>query len=180
MQHWDLSCGAAALATVLKYHFGEDTDERTVAQGLVQRDIYLDDPEILQKQHGFSLLDLKQYVDRIGYRGAGYGGLELAHLEDMAPLIVPIRVLGYNHYVVFNGRHGDRVSFADPAFGQRTMSRQAFERAWLSLPGIGRVGFTIKRNGETADHGPARAPLKMVPRPDDRIVRQAMLFRLFK
>jgi len=34
-QTYDYSCGSAALATLLNYHFGEDFEERQVIQGLL-------------------------------------------------------------------------------------------------------------------------------------------------
>ena len=37
MQQWDASCGAAALATVMTYHFGDPVSERAVASGLMKQ-----------------------------------------------------------------------------------------------------------------------------------------------
>jgi predicted double-glycine peptidase len=36
-QHWDLSCGAAAVATLLTYQLGEPVSEREAALGMLQR-----------------------------------------------------------------------------------------------------------------------------------------------
>ena len=33
VQQWDLSCGAAALATLLKYQYGDPVSERDIAKG---------------------------------------------------------------------------------------------------------------------------------------------------
>ena len=66
VQKWDLSCGAAALATLLNYQHGDRVAEREIARGLIQRPEYLADPSRVRAQQGFSLLDLKRYVDQAG------------------------------------------------------------------------------------------------------------------
>ena len=55
VQKWDISCGAAALATLLKYQHGEDVTERQVALALMSRPEYLQLPEIVRLRQGFSL-----------------------------------------------------------------------------------------------------------------------------
>jgi predicted double-glycine peptidase len=37
IQKWDTSCGAAAMATVLTYHFNDPVSEREVANGLLRQ-----------------------------------------------------------------------------------------------------------------------------------------------
>lgn len=143
VQNWDLSCGAAALATILNYQLEDPVSEREIALGLISRDKYLTHPELVRAQLGFSLLDLKRYVDRRGYRGIGYGSLELQDLIDLAPIMVPVDLIGYPHFVVFRGTRGNRALFADPAFGNRTMLIQKFEHAWISYPEMGKVGFVV-------------------------------------
>lgn len=144
MQEWDLSCGAAALTTLLRYQHGLDLTEKTVASSLVKRQEYIDNPDLLRVKQGFSLLDLKRYVDNLGYSGNGYGRLDLNNLIKLAPLLVPVRLEGYNHFVVFRGVAGKRVLLADPAWGNRIMSKQRFMDAWMNLPDLGRVGFSVQ------------------------------------
>src|SRR6476660_1524200 len=62
IQKWDLSCGAAALGTLLRYQFGEPVTEKEIARGLMSRAEYIGHPELLQVREGFSLLDLKRFV----------------------------------------------------------------------------------------------------------------------
>ena len=73
LQQWELSCAAAALATILRYQYGIPATERTVALGLINRKEYLSNPDFLRIRQGFSLLDLKRYVDNLGYEGLGLG-----------------------------------------------------------------------------------------------------------
>lgn len=161
VQEWDLSCGAAALATLLNYQHGDQISEREIAKGLIEREEYIENPALVRVRQGFSLLDLKRYVDERGYRGIGYGQLTLDDLIKQAPIMVPISSHGYNHFVVFRGALGNRVLLADPAFGNRTMLAAKFENAWLNYPRFGRVGFVI------AQQDGSLPPNRMAPRPDD-------------
>jgi predicted O-linked N-acetylglucosamine transferase (SPINDLY family)/predicted double-glycine peptidase len=161
VQQWDLSCGAAALATLLNYQHGDPISEREIAKGLIQREEYLAEPLLVRARHGFSLLDLKRYVEERGYRGIGYGQLTLDDLLERAPIMVPIRSRGYNHFVVFRGARGNRVLLADPAFGNQTMLAAAFESSWLDYPKFGHVGFVVER----ADGAPP--PNQLAPAPSD-------------
>jgi uncharacterized protein len=161
VQQWDLSCGAAALATLLIYQHGDPVSEREIARGLIQREEYLAEPLLVRARHGFSLLDLKRYVEERGYQGIGYGKLTLEDLIDRAPIMVPVRFYGYNHFVVFRGALGNRVLLADPAFGNRTMSAKKFEAAWLDYPKFGKVGFVVARIDD------APPPNQLAPRPLD-------------
>jgi uncharacterized protein len=145
LQQWDISCAAAALATILNHQHGDPVTERQIALTLIQRPEYIADPELVRRRQGFSLLDLKRYVDARGYQGTGFGRLRLADLEARAPIMVPIDTYGYNHFVVFRGRHGNRVMLADPAFGNRTMTVERFMGAWIDFPGLGHVGFVVER-----------------------------------
>ena len=161
VQNWDLSCGAAALGTILKYQYDDPVSEREIAKELIRRDKYLDDPSLVRNQNGFSLLDLKDTSISRGYTGIGYGRLELDDLIERAPMIVPISANGYAHFVVFRGSRGNRVLLADPAWGNRTLTLDEFERAWLVYPEFGRVGFVVAQgDGALADN-------RLAPRPDD-------------
>jgi len=145
VQQWDLSCGAAALATLLNYQHGDPVTEREVALGMMAREEYVANPAIVTIRQGFSLLDMKRYVERLGYDGVGLGRLTFEDLVDRAPLIVPINARGYQHFVVFRGMKGNRVLVADPAFGNRTMTRSRFDDVWMNLGDLGRVGFEVRR-----------------------------------
>ena len=161
IQNWDLSCGAAALATILNYQHGDPVSEREIATGLMSRTEYLENPMLVSFRQGFSLLDLKRFVDGRGYNGVGLGQLTLEHLVARAPMIVPINVYGYQHFVVFRGMLGNRVLLADPAFGNRTMLRSEFENAWLAFGEVGHVGFIVKRRDGLFP------PNRLEPKPGD-------------
>jgi predicted double-glycine peptidase len=135
-QQWDLSCGAAALATVLAYQHGDPIPEKEIARAMIRRT----DPLRVKIRGGFSLLDLKRYVESRGYTGVGYTKLTLDALEKFGPTLVPLRLKGYDHFVVFKGITGGDVLFADPAFGNRRLPIDAFNEAWIS-----KIGFLVRR-----------------------------------
>ena len=145
IQSWDLSCGAAALATLLKYEWGTPVTEKQVANGLMARREYIENPTLVQIREGFSLLDLKRYVEAHGFKGEGLGQLDFNDLIENAPIMVPVNALGYNHFVIFRGVMRDRVLLADPAWGNRTMTTDKFQRMWLDYgKEMGHVGFIVK------------------------------------
>ncbi len=127
-QHTDFSCGAASLATILKYAYGRDVTEAQVIQGLFK----VSDPQIVRTK-GFSLLDLKDYVETLGFRGRGYK-IEPRLLDRIRiPVIVLLDISGYKHFVVFEKAEGDRVYVGDPALGNRVMTREDFVKSWNDI-----------------------------------------------
>ena len=161
VQNWDLSCGAAALATILNFQHGDPVSEREIALGMMTRQEYLENPLLVRIRRGFSLLDMRRFVETRGYEGIGLGRLSFEDLLGNAPLIVPINVHGYQHFVVFRGTFGNRVLLADPAYGNRTMLRSRFEEAWIDFPKIGHVGFLVKRRDNLIP------PNQLAPTPSD-------------
>jgi predicted double-glycine peptidase len=152
-QKFDLSCGAAALATILKYQHGESLSERDVALSLMTRKEYLLDPSLVQQRQGFSLLDLKRAANAAGYSATGYGRLSLEEMLSRAPIIVPIQTNGYNHFVVVRGVYSNRILLADPAWGNRTMLVEEFVNTWIDFPGFGHVGLTVDRRDGSPPSG---------------------------
>lgn len=150
IQEWDLSCGAAALTTLFRYQHGEDVTEKEVATTLMKREEYIKDPTLIRRREGFSLADLKRDADARGYKGVGYGKLQLKDLVARAPIIVSIMTRGYNHFVVFRGMRGNRVLLADSAWGNRTMMIDEFMDSWIDYPKLGRIGFVVQRRDDVA------------------------------
>lgn len=167
VQKYDLSCGAAALATLFNYQHNDPIAERDIAIGLMNRAEYIKNPLIVRIREGFSLLDLKRFAETRGYQGMGYGKLSLENLVEKAPIIVPINLKGYNHFVVFRGMYGNRVLLADPAWGNRTMLIRTFMESWLESPKLGKIGFVVNRSD-----GAAPATHHLVPSLDEFVMLQ--------
>ena len=139
-QGWDISCGAAALSTILTHHFGTPYTEATIAVSILANT----DPALVRERGGFSLLDLKRFAEAVGYTADGYANVTLDDLADRGgPAILPVHFGGLDHFVVFRGRVGGRVLIGDPAFGNLTFSEQRFLKAWPSG-----IAFFVDRPGE--------------------------------
>jgi len=130
-QKYDYSCGASALATLLTFHFGEETSEKRVME-LILKDKTQTEIEKIIKE-GFSLLGLKEATEKLGYFGGMYR-LKLKHLKKLrAPVILFIQPKGYRHFVVFKGIKGDRVYLADPSRGNVRISIHRFQEEWEGI-----------------------------------------------
>lgn len=124
-QQQDWSCGSAAVATVLTFHYAHPITERDALEAMFARG----DQQRIQRE-GFSLLDLKRYLDSLGYEANGYEtGLDKL-AEAGIPAIVVINDRGYNHFVVVKGIRNGSVLVGDPAKGLRVLSREHFDRMW--------------------------------------------------
>ena len=137
LQKWDTSCGAAALATVLTYSLQDPVSERDVARGMLR----MTEPLKVKYRGGFSLLDMKHFVELRGLKGNGFRGMSLDQLLALQSPIVPIAQYGNPHFVVVRGLDSyGRLNIADPGFGNRTMSVKNFEAVWR-----GGIGFVVTR-----------------------------------
>ncbi len=127
-QHYDFSCGSAAVATLLNYHYDWPTDERSVLLSMMA----LGDQEKIRRE-GFSLLDMKRYLKSIGFNANGYRA-NLAKLESVGiPAIALINHNGYLHFVVIKGVRKDVVLIGDSALGLRVVDRGDFEKMWNNI-----------------------------------------------
>jgi predicted double-glycine peptidase len=126
-QRWDLSCGAAALSTLLTYDFKDNTPESAIVVWILHRT----DPALVRARGGFSLLDLKHFVQARGYQAEGFSDMSLDELASQkSSVIVPVRLKGFDHFVVVKSVIGDRVFLADPGFGNVTMKTNRFKEIW--------------------------------------------------
>jgi hypothetical protein len=126
-QKWDVSCGAAALSTVLTYDFKDPTEETAIVVWLLHRV----DGKRVRDRGGFSLLDLKHFAEARGYHSEGFSGMTMEDLAlEKTSVITPIRAKGVDHFVVVKGIVAGHVLLADPAFGNMTMRVDQFEKLW--------------------------------------------------
>lgn len=124
-QQYDYSCGSAAVATLLRHHYGLSVNEGDVFQSM-----YAVGDQARIQDVGFSMLDMKRYLEE---RGFAADGLRLS-LDRLASLDVPAIALitrdGYRHFVVVKGVSESEVLVGDPTFGLQTYSRADFEAVW--------------------------------------------------
>lgn len=126
-QKYDYSCGSAAVATLLTYHYQRPVSEEDAIKFMYSRG----DQAKIQRE-GFSLLDIKTYLESYGYKADGFQVPLDKLIATSTPAITLIRDNGYNHFVVVKGVRDDTVLLGDPVVGSRIMSRADFEKLWVS------------------------------------------------
>ncbi|MBV8260774.1 MAG: C39 family peptidase [Paraburkholderia sp.] len=127
-QQFDYSCGAAALATLLKYGYGIDIPEPE----LIRQMMVFSTPEVVVK-NGFSMLDMKKFVETIGLRGRGFRVNTDALYHLQIPVLVLMNIDGYEHFVIVKHAENGRIFIADPALGNRIVAEDDFAKTWNGL-----------------------------------------------
>jgi hypothetical protein len=124
-QRFDFSCGSAALATLLRYHYGRPLTEQDTFVGM-----WRDGDRAAIRKVGFSLLDMKRYLASLNLRADGFKvSLDQIRKTNL-PGIALITVKGYRHFVVVKGVTDGEILLGDPSTGLRAMSRDEFQKAW--------------------------------------------------
>ncbi|WP_153020675.1 C39 family peptidase [Pseudomonas sp. BMS12] len=127
-QRTDFSCGAAALASILNEAYGWGLSEEMVIRGMLRAG----DTELIHSQ-GFSMLDMKNYVESLGMRARGYR-IEAQRLASIkVPTIVLLNVRGYKHFVVLLRTDNDWVYVGDPVLGHKKMTIDDFSQGWNGI-----------------------------------------------
>jgi predicted double-glycine peptidase len=128
-QERDISCGSAALATILKFQYGDAVTETELIKSILK---HVAAKEV-SRRGGFTLLDLKKVAVDLGYDVKGYkmNVEQLAKLD--VPALVPVTIRGYKHFVVYRGMVEDRVIIADPSFGNTLVDGATFQRIWQQI-----------------------------------------------
>jgi uncharacterized protein len=127
-QRYDFSCGSAALATLLHYHYGVSANEETTFNGMWDAG----DREAIRKA-GFSLLDMKRYLATIKLEAQGFRVTLDQIAETRIPGIALTVTNGYRHFVVIKGVSDKSVLIGDPARGLMRVDRAEFEKTWDGL-----------------------------------------------
>jgi predicted double-glycine peptidase len=154
-QRFDYSCGAAALATILRYGFGDNATEREILEDLFE--LLSDEETEIARREGFSLLHLQRAAQTHGYNAQGFrlAPDQLGLLGG--PVIVYIEPRGYQHFAVLRGVRGDRIHLADPSRGNVRMPAYEFLDSWLQDDGTGII-FVVEPASGPPD---AEAPLRL-------------------
>lgn len=128
-QKRDFSCGAAALATICRYYWGDDVTENQVL-GVVEKN--LTQEELKERfENGLAISDLRLAAVKMGYLST-IGRLSMVELIKVkVPLIVAIRLEETNHFVVVKGIANGWVFVADPSRGNLRIPQFEFERQWI-------------------------------------------------
>jgi len=127
-QKTDFSCGAAALATILRQAYWLDVDEEHVIKGML-----VNSDQGLVRTQGFSMLDMKRYVESIGMRARGYR-IPPDKLEAVTiPVVVLMEIRGYKHFVVMQRAQKGWVYIGDPVLGHKRYTHDDFVKGWNGI-----------------------------------------------
>lgn len=145
-QQYDYSCGSAAVASLLTYHYDRPTSEADAFRAMWA----VGDQASIRKL-GFSLLDMKRYLAQQGLRADGFR-VSLDKVEAARiPAITLINTSGYRHFVVIKGIRDGKVLVGDPALGVRIYPRKQFEAIWEGIVFIVRDETEVGRRNFNTD-----------------------------
>lgn len=144
MQKRDYSCGAAALATVAKYYWGDNVDEEFFL-AILDHLLTVEEAED-RVENGLAMTDLRRAAVEAGY-SAVVGKVSFEKLtESKVPLVVGITVDGFDHFVVYRGTDGLYVYLADPIRGNLRVRSNEFIKEWQknAILAIAKPGVKVK------------------------------------
>ncbi|EDN70845.1 Peptidase C39, bacteriocin processing [Beggiatoa sp. PS] len=172
MQHFDYSCGAGAMATLMRYYFQENITEQEILDDIMRN---LDETEIKnRKEEGFSLFDLQQFAKRRGYQAVGVKLPWSALPKLRGPILVYLETPDYLHFAILRGVKGDRIFLADPGRGNLRMSVAEFSKEWDGIALVlGKKGF------RTSTNYPLKIREEELIRNELNVVRNRGLYRRF-
>lgn len=154
-QKFDFSCGSASLATLLRHQYGIAVSEPDVFRGM-----WTSGDRAQIKRLGFSLLDMKRYLQQRGLEANGYEVTLKQVADARTPGIALLNVEGYKHFVVVKGVSASEVLVGDPSTGLHSLPTAAFQKMWNG------VYFVLEEprrpglfNASTQWSSYARAPL---------------------
>lgn len=124
-QRYDFSCGSAAVATLLTYHYDRPTAESTPFRAMWN----LGDKPVIRKV-GFSMLDMRNYLQSIGYRAEGFKLKPEQLYQVKRPVIVLLDLDGFKHFVVVKGQTKDQVLVGDSVLGLKKYPTKEFHKYW--------------------------------------------------
>lgn len=163
-QQYDFSCGSAAVATLLTFHYGHEISEWDSFRAMWEAG----DQDAI-RELGFSMLEMKTFLESIGYKVEGYR-MSLDQLASFdRPSIVLLEQDGYKHFVVLKGASRDRFLIGDPMTGVKTYSVEELGSQWngIALAIVAGPSDRLPTYNSSQDWSPwATAPVANAATPD--------------
>lgn len=128
-QEYDYSCGSATLATILKYYYTLEVDEKTILDDILESKNLSkkDKSEFENSQMNLSFYDLATYTNSLNFKAIGLS-LDLDSLKKLqVPVILFVKVRKDEHFTVYKSMDENFVYLADPTFGNIKISIAKFE-----------------------------------------------------
>lgn len=141
-QEYDYSCGSATLATILKYYYGFQVEEKDVLDDILKSKGFDVSKKILLEngETNLSFFDLSEFSQRKGFKAIGLA-MDMDSLKNLkVPVILFVKVRKDEHFTVYKGMDENYVYLADPSFGNIKVSiskfkEMFFQREDLKHPG---------------------------------------------
>ncbi len=132
IQAWDYSCGPAAVATIMRYYYGDPVTEEKICRTLWP---LLTESERLDRETGgFTIGDLEKAAHLLGYPNSQSTQTTLSVLLHLrAPVVVHLVCEENKHFAVYRGVREDRVYLADPSRGNIRVPLEQFAREWSGV-----------------------------------------------
>lgn len=140
-QRFDMSCGAAALASLLSLYYREKTDEADIM-------------DIIGLRNEYSFAELAYAAGEFGYKAVPLAMTFDTLTNLQVPVILYINNFGAGHFTVLKGTDGKTVWLGDPAWGNVHLSKSDFLKRWQTTrnsiaPGL--VLVILKEGQEVND-----------------------------
>ena len=134
-QQYEMSCGAASLASLLNLYGAKPIGEEEVMQHLTILVSAADRDKTLE--NGFSLLDLKRVTQKYGLdlKAARINRDQLTRFNSPAILQLKTR-FGY-HFVLWHGYLNGRHWVGDPSRGEMWLNDGELENEWTGIAAWG-------------------------------------------
>ncbi|MCY1722666.1 peptidase domain-containing ABC transporter [Prolixibacteraceae bacterium Z1-6] len=119
-QYSQFYCGLACLASIVKYHKGETTQEKLREMSGTTL-------------NGTSLLGLYQAAQTLGFNAGGYEA-DISNLKDVdEPVILHVvKDQNLEHFIICYGFENEKFTIGDPAWGVTQYSEEELEAVWKS------------------------------------------------
>ena len=139
-QGFDFSCGSAALATLLTYHYDREMNEFEIFKRMWDNG----DQEKI-KNDGFSMLDMKRLLEVEGLQADGFS-IEPTKIGEVGVAgIVLLAELDSPHFVVVIGERDEELLISDPARGIWNLSVEELGELWNGVFFVIRGQATVAR-----------------------------------
>jgi predicted double-glycine peptidase len=167
LQQYEYTCGAASLATILRYYYDDPISEQRILQAALGG---LNDKEAKDREeNGLSMEDLSRGASKLKYSAAvlktTYGKL------NKLPIPVVVRLIkdDFKHFVVYRGELDGYVFVADPIRGNVRMPRQQFLEQW-----DGHLLAVVKPGQKPRTDHPLQVPEDQLVTPENLAARRSL------
>jgi len=145
MQQYDYSCGASAMATMLRYYFNDAVSELDILNDV---DVLFTNDELqVIRERGLSFLELERLAQNRGYQSVSVELTPEAARSLQGPIIIYLKTPDYQHFAVLRQVINGTAYLADPSRGNVVLPFLQLLEHWHGEALIlGKEGFGIPQD----------------------------------